>query len=415
MVTAVVAGLAILAAACLPSPPDDRALDGVWRSAGFGLVLDVRTDEVVIYEYVTSHCMEVAVTPRRGMSGLAVIDEGSLVLRDAGREVVLDRIESVPLGCGETVGVDPGTVFAVAAATVEDLYVRGVDPLWDERRRALEPLVAAFDDDVGLFDALMRLLAPLDDRQITLVVPSGPLGGAWAYVAGDAVRVGDRPVVPGQVGEVTVAGDGGIATGDLGEGYAYLGFGRLSGFSEGPADSERVAAAILDDALIGATGVIIDLRAVSAGTTRTGLLLATRFVPEDVVVGRFRTGDGVDAGALIVRPLPTGTFHRPVVLIVDGATAGPAEVLVLSMRLLPFVTVVGEPTAGSPGQVLVRSLPNGWSLGVPNVDVVTPDGIAWTGRPISPDVRVLQGEEPHDAVLGAALETLRAASPDGPP
>jgi C-terminal processing protease CtpA/Prc len=60
--------------------------------------------------------------------------------------------------------------------------------------------------------------------------------------------------------------------------------------------------------------------------------------------------------------------------------------LVLALRDLPDVTVVGEDTAGSPTPPLARTLPNGWVLGVPMLDLVTPDGVSWSGVPIAPGV-----------------------------
>lgn len=401
--------LVSFAAGCFPSPPDDGGFAGLWRSSGFGLLLDIGADEVVVYEYSSIHCMEIASTPRRGMSDVTSLVEGRLVLRDAGRLVPFDSLDELPAGCDRPVAADVVSALAVAAATVEELYVPGVDEGWARRQAELEPLAEAFDDDIGLFDLLVRLLAPLDDRQVTVVVPDGPVEGVWTYAAGDATLVKDGVAVPSRLADPVVAGEGGIVTGTVGDGVGYIAFGRLAGFAPQPEESERAAAAALDRVLRGAEGVVVDLRASSSGTMRTGLLLATRFMPGETVVAGQRARDGSDAGPLIVRPLPSGTFDRPVVLLVGGDTAGAAEVVVLALRHLPFVTVLGEATAGSPAQPLVRSLPNGWSLSLPILDVVTPDGVSWAGQPIVPDVSIADARtQQRDPALDEALSIVRS-------
>jgi carboxyl-terminal processing protease len=407
--------LASIVAGCFPSPPDDRGFTGLWRSSGFGLLLDIGADDVVVYEYSSIHCLEIASTPRRGMADVASLAEGRLVLRDAGRQVRFEPVDELPAGCDDAPPGDAGSALAVAAATVEELYLPGVDEGWAQRRGELEHLAEAFDDDVGLFDLLVRLLAPLDDPQVTVVVPDGPVEGVWSYRVGDATLVEDGVAVPPGLAEPAVAGEGGIVTGRVGDDVGYIAFGRLAGFAPRPEESERVAAAALDRVLRGTSGIVVDLRGSSSGTVRTGLLLATRFVPAETVVADTRARDGSDAGPLIVRPLPSGTYDRPVVVLIGGDTAGAAEVVVLALRHLPFVTVVGEATAGSPAQPLVRSLPNGWSLSLPTLDVVTADGVSWAGRPIVPDILIADDRtQHHDPALEEAMSIVRSQAASEP-
>jgi hypothetical protein len=69
------------------------------------------------------------------------------------------------------------------------------------------------------------------------------------------------------------------------------------------------------------------------------------------------------------------------------------------------VTILGEPTAGSPRSPLVRTLPNGWVLGVPNTEV-TVAGVPRVGNPLLPAVTaVLTGGD----VAGGRDPGLEAA------
>jgi C-terminal processing protease CtpA/Prc len=53
--------------------------------------------------------------------------------------------------------------------------------------------------------------------------------------------------------------------------------------------------------------------------------------------------------------------------------------LVAAIGDLDGVTVIGQPTAGSAGPGMVRFLPNGWSVGFPNLKVTTGDGTEMAG------------------------------------
>lgn len=203
---------------------------------------------------------------------------------------------------------------------------------------------------------------------------------------------------------------GDLFTRDLGRGLAYLGVALLAAPDE---ESQRALAAALDSVLGDTDGVVVDLRGASGGLEAAALLVATRFVPtERVVASRLARAGAVmvEAGELWVTPRPTGTFEGSVVVLVGPSTSGAAELLAWILADLPGVIVIGEPTAGSARDPLVRALPNGWSLGVPNADVVGPDGITRLGIPLVPDIAVATTLDDlssgRDPGLSAALEAL---------
>jgi carboxyl-terminal processing protease len=133
----------------------------------------------------------------------------------------------------------------------------------------------------------------------------------------------------------------------------------------------------VDLALAGVDRLILDLRGSDGGTIDHAMLIASRFVPSTRVVAQLsaRGPTGLSpAGEVMVSPLPTGTFAGRVVVLVGPGTIGVAELLVAAIGDLDGVTVIGQPTAGSAGPGMVRFLPNGWSVGFPNLQVTLGDG-----------------------------------------
>ena len=363
-----------LVAACDPGEREARPYAGRWESDGFGLYLDVHGSGIDVFEHTDRHCLQIAAAPARGVSDVISDEGGRLVLRDGGRVIRFDEVPALPASCAERASADPSAVFTVAVATIAELHYPAPGDAWLARAADLGESLTAGTDEEGLVGVLIDALALLGDPEIRLatrgVAPSWP----------------SAPVIGARLEQRwPSAWEGRAVAGEAAPGVAYLGLLRLVVESEG---DQRGLASALDAALAGADGAIVDLRAASGGVEEAALQVATRFVPTQGVVAslRARSGDGlVPAGELSVTPLATGTFPGPVVVLVGPGTSGAGELLARILSGLPGVTIVGGPTSGSPREPLVRSLPNGWSLGVPNLDVIGPDGASWL-EPLIPDV-----------------------------
>lgn len=57
----------------------------------------------------------------------------------------------------------------------------------------------------------------------------------------------------------------------------------------------------------------------------------------------------------------------------------------MMLRVLPQVTVIGQNTQGAHSDVLTRTLPNGWTLGLSNEVLRLADGRVYEGVGIPPD------------------------------
>jgi C-terminal processing protease CtpA/Prc len=190
---------------------------------------------------------------------------------------------------------------------------------------------------------------------------------------------------------------------------------RLAGFGGDPDVEERALADALFDQLsrFADTGaLIVDLRVNRGGRESLAMLVASRFVPEETLVATRTVRVGgtdryVDAGDLTARPLPTGPYPARLAVLVGPGTAGAAELLALALREVPGAVLVGAPTAGSLSPMLLRELPNGWTLGLSHQRVVDADGRSWEGIGIPVDHAVDEAAGPdRDPVIEAAAAVL---------
>jgi len=389
----------LLLAGCDPGEREARPFTGRWESRGFGLYLDIHGGDVDIYEHTAVHCYPVAAGSARGISDVFSREGERLVLRDGSRVIEFEEIATVPERCVAPLDASPSSVFGITVASVAEHLLPAPGTAWLAEAEAIGSTLAAGATPAETHDALVAALSLLSDPEVRLAAGSGGVVPSWPAPPDLATALTAR-------WEAVWAGR--ALVGEAAPGVAYVGFLRL--VVEG-ADDQRALAAALDGALVGADAVVIDLRAASGGIEEAALQVATRFVPTERVVATLlaRQGDGVvDAGDLTVTPRATGTFAGRVVVLVGAATSGAGELLARVLAELPGVTVVGEPSSGSPREPLVRALPNGWSVGIPNLQVIGPDGSEWVGTPLIPDVIVATTADDLEAGQDPGLEAALA-------
>lgn len=404
------AAAAVLVLSACTGVPEAEPFLGVWASQGWGLILHVHGGDADVYETSATHCLLTSEGSARNIDEVAALEGDELVLRDSGRVIRFDRRDALPVECTLPADATAPAVFAAAVAAVTEHYHPGVDDGWEDRVATLSPDAAA--DDASLFAALTELLTPLQDPVFALQRADGEVWSPPLSAAVTALRAAqlDDSVLPGAV---ITAGEG-IVIGEVAPGIGYLGLLRLGGFAANSAGSQRVLAAALDQTLRDHDAVVLDLRTATTGSELEALLVATRFVLAPTVVAtsavRVPGGDAVAAGESIVNPMPTGPFPGRVVVLIGPGTSGPAELLALALEPLAAVTLVGEPSAGSPRVPLVRTLPNGWILGVPHSEVFATGGTGRVGNPLVPDViavvTVADLTSGRDPGIAAALEVL---------
>ncbi len=177
-----------------------------------------------------------------------------------------------------------------------------------------------------------------------------------------------------------------------------------------------------------ATAIIFDLRenGGGAGGRDAGYQLLARLMDHPFLTSRWRTPQyrpayrGQDmpdsAGAWLaappdtIRPPLSGdrpAFQGPAAVLSSPRTSGAAEDLLVAFRNASRGPIVGEPSAGSTGQVLTVSLGKGWSLVVCVTRDAFPDGTEFAGVGVAPELPVAMTVGDFLAGRDPALERAR--------
>ena len=177
---------------------------------------------------------------------------------------------------------------------------------------------------------------------------------------------------------------------------------QLFGFTNGAHGEMRAAL----DKLIkqGAQGVILDLRGNGGGLLREGVLVASTFVEDGLIVstkGRARAerkypaeGDAIDK-------------KLPIVVLVDGGSASASEIVTGALRDRKRATIVGTKTFGKGVFQEVESLPNGGSLDLTVGSYFLPSGENISGKGIEPSVKAKDDPKTdRDEALPTAVRTV---------
>ena len=81
-------------------------------------------------------------------------------------------------------------------------------------------------------------------------------------------------------------------------------------------------------------------------------------------------------------------YSGRIILMTSGGTVSAGEIFAISMRALPQVTIFGQPTMGILSDILGRTLPNGWQIGMSNEIYRTMDNELFESTGVPVDVAI---------------------------
>jgi len=160
--------------------------------------------------------------------------------------------------------------------------------------------------------------------------------------------------------------------------------------------------------------LIIDVRRNGGGEDVVSLAIAGYFTDQPRLavskLARSHAGDTNPIDAYIDAATDT-PYLNPVAVMAAPDTASAAEIFVMAMSALPQVTLVGESTNGVLSEIMSKSLPNGWEVGLSN-EVYT-DSLGFnhevSGVPAqieAPTFSLEAIDQNRDAAIDAALTSL---------
>ncbi|NOR62454.1 MAG: peptidase S41 [Rhodobacteraceae bacterium] len=396
---------------------------GVWVHEANGRVLSLGYFRANIYHQTAAGCVPTMSFPAHMALVKAIesawieVENDQLALHIDGylAPAIYARADTLPEACNNPIKDTPALTFGAMWATMNEHYpffeLHGVN--WNERR-ALAPENTATDTE--LYEAIKTALTGLDDGHLQLItdehgyfsprfapewMPEPALKrSALTQIARDNIGITLTPI------ENT-----GLEYGIREDGIGYLLITRMStqpGFNQLSTSLARESFARVAAALADADAIIIDVRYNPGGDDATAFAFAGHLTDTPVLALRKRTrmgGGWTEAIEATVQPL-TPRLDQPIILLTSDLTSSAAEIFTMALREMPQVIVMGENTGGRLSDILDTTLPNGWHFGLSNQDYRTPDGSAFEGRGLPPDIRI---ETDAQALVQGADVVLEAA------
>lgn len=422
VVGTLLAGIVAIGVSWVFNTPD-KALRGVWKTEGYGLMLDVSATTIDVYQYSDLHCVLDQTIPGHTwlvnfLEGVTFTSEDDrLLLAVSGtlNPIYADEIDTLPASCDDVPANDPTTTFDVMWEVMNTHYAHfdthGID--WAARKN-LRPAPGTALNDADMLALIKDALTGLDDGHTYIAtgteVWSPSLPAAW-HDDRHMVRDTTIAAVP-DLSETSPTGlRVGWATPDIG--YVYMadmdpdaGIGQRQDVAASHAFSQ------IEDFLAGAKGIILDVRYNPGGSDDVSMAYAGYFTQTAIpaFTKTTRTETGYTAPHLAMLEPKANALDMPVVVLTSPYTGSAAEIFTMTMRELPQVTTMGTPTSGGLSDVMSVKLPNGWELGLSHQIYTTMAGENFERVGITPDITVdldLQAAQAGtDNVLNAAIAHL---------
>jgi len=177
----------------------------------------------------------------------------------------------------------------------------------------------------------------------------------------------------------------------------------------------------------GLKGLILDLRRATGGRTAQAYEILARLTaqpfsgvlqrtpiyrPAVPAVSGQPTEPGISWDAFPIDTVPPRrdrpSYGGPIAVLSSEATLGAAEDFLIAFRNTGRGVIIGDTSAGSPGEVLERPLIKDWMLRLPVVREAFPDGTDVTGAGVAPELPVEERVDDLLAGRDAALERARS-------
>ena len=427
----------IFVAALLSSVPHlfAQRLNGAWQSQGYGYIFQISDSSVNVFDVTTTTCVfhfkaRRDGTERPGRETTFITKDGDVYFIRAGGEadrkllhndgaasdIRIDRLPMMPKVCNPRTNDTPASNFEVFTRTFAEHYIsfdlKKYD--WDrivaDNRQKLTARTSAAD----LFEMFQSMIKPLGDSHTFIYAPKmkrrfqGIRPGTDRVARGgfrafekkgkyELLGVTDRAYVQGPLRKFC---NDQIEYGHIDSTMGYLriwsftGYSKQSTFDAGSKALESALDQIFSDPHLKA--LVIDMRINFGGYDPWGLDIASRLArAEYLAYTKYARVDSTDRDKWteddpnVIHPTSRPGFPGPVVVLTGPLTISGGETFAQAlMGRTPKVIRIGENTQGVFSDVLVRRLPNGWTFGLPKEVYRTPDGTAFDGVGIAPDITV---------------------------
>ncbi len=407
-------------------------MDGVWASEGYGRVLEIRDDNLRVFDVTKVSCVlrdsqaldEFLIGINRinlsEKTRFSYYDEGGITRYDYTRQDKLSKLcETAKDG---KLNLDPEHNFEVFWHSFNENYAffstHDVD--WNKVYKEYRTQVTKETSDEDLYDMFSEIIGLLDDRHVSIDGGGRPrrysghpgtlakllqkelpadeevtrekfCAASKSVVAENYLKDARREAVGGQ-----------FTWGWAAEGIGYFSIDSMEGYIEDEnatlRDSHRLVDEIMDQVirdLDGAKGFIVDARWNGGGYDSNALHIAGHFTDQQLLAltKRARKGKTLTPEQEIFIPWHAiESFSGPVVYLCGSDTLSAAEIFSMAMLAMPNVTRLGESTVGALSDTHRVHLPNGWQIWMSNEVYKAVDGVVYEGVGIPIDIQLSKDE-----------------------
>ncbi|GAA0734135.1 hypothetical protein GCM10009430_49020 [Aquimarina litoralis] len=427
--------------------PITDPVNGFWLSAEKGYILEFTEGKDILYNFNTVGCAIQNDDFMLEDFELFQVSENELVATSAlsDSEIKLTRlVEQNPICLPDQIAVtnDPKVNFDHFWNIFNDYYAffeaRNINWAQYESLRdqansenfydILEELVLLLEDGhVSIIDEDNNILIESGEPRILERLNANLSGDLLLENIDDYVDLGNEKLITIATnylnGNFEIDEGNNIFWGLINEDIGYINIIGMEGygtdFSNELSSLNNLLDTIMEDIeFSGVSKLIIDIRFNNGGIDTVALDIVSRFMDQERVsyFKKARLGDSfTENKSFSVAPKGDFQFTKDIILLTSPASISAAELFALCMKDLPYVTIVGEHTAGAFSTILTHKLPNGAEMGLSNEIYSDAQGEVFEIVGIGPEnsenqipfLLTIDFQEEKDSGIDRAMELLQ--------
>jgi hypothetical protein len=426
-------------------------LEGLWLSDGYGLMVELKPDELQTYELTSISCIasrHAKLSDKtEGVSAIVFVSGHSLIritrtddpntlamhTDGAASDVIFHRTSTRPGPCGRDQVNSLEENYRIFWQTFAQQYpffaLHQLD--WHAVDKRFRPQVRAASRPTELFGILRQMIEPLQDTHTGLEARDIKMEfDGWRN---DPNHLGDNDwkravaIIESKYvhGPLQPYCNGHIQFAILKNAIGYLRVTTFYDYADGGYANQLHCLQQSLDTMFGEAqklnGLIIDVRLNDGGDDPLGVEIASRLTTKKYLAFTKAARNSTDPDVPIhltpqqptwVQPSQRPGFTGQIALLIGPDTVSAGETFTMAlMGREPHVLRIGLSTQGVFSDVLNRSLPNGWHFHLPNEIYFTASGRAFDAVGVPPDLRVPFFDQEdlqsgHDAALEKAIDWL---------
>ncbi|WP_299683643.1 S41 family peptidase [uncultured Dokdonia sp.] len=384
-----------------PTSPTGDSVSDIWFSEEKGYIFEFTESNDIFYNVNTAGCAiqddDFVIEDFFGFT-LNQISENELVASSdlSDIDVVFNRLsEQNPFCLSEQIAMtdDPQVNFDHFWNIFNDYYAffeaRNIDWAQYESLRdqvttenlydIIEELALVLEDDhVSIYDDALGIEIESGDVRLLERLNANLSGDLLIEDIQDYYNLGNEKLMAIIIeylgGEFEVDDRDNIFWGLIDDETGYINVLTMQGygtdFNNELSSLNDILDTIMEDlAAAGVSKLVLDLRFNEGGIDTVALDIASRFMDQERLsyFKKARLGDSfTETTAFSIGPKGNFQFTENIVLLTSPITVSAGELFTLCLKDQPYVTIVGENTAGAFSTILNHTLPNGAEVGLSN-------------------------------------------------